>query len=150
MKKFGDKSLRLIIDSCPRCHGLWFDGGEISRFLTSEGLKQQFLTDVRAKGAHSYSLVSGDRNCPRCRQVMERPVVGGVTLDVCRDCSGVWFDHGELTQLVTDYQKKGLRGDQTVIGEIRRGLKSGDMSDDLWSKVLEALKELLAKVFPKE
>lgn len=149
MKKYGDGSAGVIIDSCPKCAGIWFDAGEMKQLLQSEALKRQFLTDLRVKTAHTYSLSSSERRCPRCRAVMDRPVVGGITVDVCRGCSGVWLDHGELTQLVTDYKKKGLRGDDMVVEQIREGLRSGKMSDGLWDRFLAAVKELLGKLFPE-
>lgn len=148
MKKFGDSSVGLIIDSCPQCAGIWFDAGEMKSLLQSEALKRQFLADNRVKSAHTYSLSSSERRCPRCRQVMERPVVGGITVDVCRGCSGVWLDAGELTQLVTEYKKKGLRGDDVVVEQIREGLRSGKMSDSAWERFVEALRDLMGKLFP--
>ena len=149
MKKYGDGTVGLVIDCCPRCAGIWFDAGEMRQLLQSEALKRQFLTDLRVKSAHTYDLSSGDRRCPRCRGLMEKPVVGGITVDVCRECSGVWLDHGELTQLVTDYKKKGLRGDDMVIDQIREGLRSGKMSEGLWDRFLAAMKDLLGKLFPE-
>lgn len=148
MKKFGDGTAGLIIDSCPQCAGIWFDAGEMKAMLQSETLKRKFLTDARVKSALTYSLSTCDRRCPRCRQVMERPVVGGITVDVCRGCSGVWLDHGELTQLVSDFKKKGLRGEDVVVDQIREGLRSGKMSEGLWDRMLDAINQLLAKIFP--
>lgn len=42
--------------------------------------------------------------CPRCadESLRERTVAdGSVRLDVCADCDGVWYDGGELEQLMT-------------------------------------------------
>jgi hypothetical protein len=148
MKKFGDASVGLIIDSCPSCRGIWFDAGEMKALLQSESLKRQFLTDIRVRTAHTYSLTTSDRRCPRCRAVMDRPVVGGITVDVCRGCSGVWLDSGELTQLVTDYKRKGLKGDDVVVDQIREGLRTGKLSEGALERLLGALKELMARIFP--
>ena len=35
-------------------------------------------------------------DCPVCDQPMRREEMGGIHLDVCRSCKGVWFDHHEL------------------------------------------------------
>ena len=51
MKKFGDGTAGLIIDSCPQCAGIWFDAGEMKAMLQSETLKRKFLTDARVKSA---------------------------------------------------------------------------------------------------
>jgi len=39
------------------------------------------------------------RNCPRCTAGLETVSVGGVTVDGCGGCVGVWFDHRELTAM---------------------------------------------------
>lgn len=146
MKKFGDTALGLIIDSCPKCWGIWFDAGEMKSFLQSESLRRQFLTDVKVEATPG--AVGGDRDCPRCRQVMERPVVNEIVVDVCRGCCGVWLDHGELNELVLRHKRKGLKGDDLVVSQIRAGLRTGHMPDSLWERLLEAIKELLARLFP--
>ncbi|MCS6859745.1 MAG: zf-TFIIB domain-containing protein [Abditibacteriales bacterium] len=37
------------------------------------------------------------RNCPRCERLLFPLTLGGVTVDGCDGCGGVWFDHRELT-----------------------------------------------------
>ncbi len=37
--------------------------------------------------------------CPRCGVQLEETVRKEVTIDVCRDCGGVWLDRGELETL---------------------------------------------------
>lgn len=145
MRKFGDTALGLIIDSCPKCWGIWFDGGEMKGFLQSESLRRQFLTDTKV----TVGAGGGDRDCPRCRQVMERPTVNDITVDICRGCHGVWLDHGELNELVLRHKRKGLRGDELVVGQIREGLRTGTMPDSLWERLKEAVRDLLARLFPE-
>ena len=41
-----------------------------------------------------------ERNCPQCTQLMLVGRMGPLELDVCRPCGGVWFDCGELAQLI--------------------------------------------------
>jgi Zn-finger nucleic acid-binding protein len=36
--------------------------------------------------------------CPRCARSMHRWEAGGVVLDHCGSCKGLWFDQGELTR----------------------------------------------------
>ncbi len=41
------------------------------------------------------------RVCPRCGAATEsRSLAHKVTGDVCRECNGVWLDHGELKKLL--------------------------------------------------
>lgn len=41
-----------------------------------------------------------ERSCPACNRNMKAARLGRIPLDLCLPCSAVWFDHGELTQLV--------------------------------------------------
>ncbi len=38
--------------------------------------------------------------CPGCTSTMEKHEIGGITIDICPDCEGVWLDKGELEQLL--------------------------------------------------
>jgi PAT family beta-lactamase induction signal transducer AmpG len=42
---------------------------------------------------------SGAMRCPKCRDDMEQLDVGGVEIDRCSSCHGLWFDEGELQKL---------------------------------------------------
>ncbi len=37
------------------------------------------------------------KNCPRCDRLLFQTTIGGVTVDGCDGCGGVWFDNKELT-----------------------------------------------------
>ncbi len=39
--------------------------------------------------------------CPVCTATMREQERGGVTIDVCSQCRGVWLDRGELEKLST-------------------------------------------------
>lgn len=38
--------------------------------------------------------------CPKCQGKMRSQERGGVTVDVCKQCRGVFFDRGELERLI--------------------------------------------------
>lgn len=59
---------------------------------------------------------------------MERPLVGGISVDVCRDCRGIWFDQGELQKVTQIYKSRGLKGDELVTDQVRKGV-SGKSKD---------------------
>ncbi len=44
----------------------------------------------------AYAGGASELPCPRCGRRMARRPVGDVTLDICPECEGVWFDAGEL------------------------------------------------------
>ena len=91
------------LDYCNSCKGVWFDSGELELLLESHGLEEikVFLNDIR----NSQEAVSSEkkRNCPICGRKMKKTAIGGqpeILIDICHDKHGLWFDGGEVTQLV--------------------------------------------------
>lgn len=41
----------------------------------------------------------GERRCPVDASALHKEVAGGVVIDRCNDCGGVWLDRGELEHL---------------------------------------------------
>ena len=62
--------------------------------------------------------------------------MGGITLDVCRQCRGIWFDNGELRKVTEIYERRGLKGDEVVTEEVRKGMRNqgkGSIKDDAFA-----------------
>jgi Zn-finger nucleic acid-binding protein len=134
----------LTLDHCPRCGGIWFELGEVQalRAAPPETLWERIerLEEPHHATCHSCRAVI-DRDvercpvcqaenlldCPRCDRATERAIHGALTLDVCRRCRGVWFDHHELDAVWT------LERDKLVArrrgGRLRR--RSSDATDVL-------------------
>jgi len=91
------------LDYCNSCKGVWFDSGELELLLESRGLEE---TKVLLDGIlNSQEAVSSEkkRNCPVCDHKMKKTAIGEqpeILIDVCRDKHGLWFDGGEVTQLI--------------------------------------------------
>ena len=47
--------------------------------------------------------------CPRCGGDLEEKHIEHVTIDVCKDCKGMWLDAGELDLIreIREHRKKG-------------------------------------------
>ncbi len=93
----------VTIDSCARCRGLWFDGGELERALdvTTKGKTAEEVEELRDDLPRRASPIErGSLACVRCREAMERRQIVpkmGVVVDVC-PTHGIWFDGGEWEQ----------------------------------------------------
>lgn len=96
------------IDVCPKCSGVFFDKGEISK-LTGERIVEKELWSG-AKG-------TTDVGCPRCGGEMAGRSLGNVVVDICRSCRGVWFDAGELQKAA--YELGGIDPSYVKIGSNR-------------------------------
>ncbi len=78
---------RVELDRCPFCRGLWFDGGELEQVLG----KPMRPTPVPAIGTN--------RQCPPCGQLMTSAELGGLRIETCGTCHGVFLDEHELLAL---------------------------------------------------
>ena len=120
------------LDYCTNCRGVWFDSGELELLLESVGLEATdlFLSEV----LHSAEAVSPEkkRKCPVCRQKMKKTIIGQqpeVLIDVCWQGDGLWFDGGEVGQLmgqmpVKTSEKQGSQ--QKVISFLEEVFEAGD------------------------
>jgi len=48
--------------------------------------------------------------CPKCEGELRRIDLSGVQVDQCEKCSGIWFDFGELEQVLSRDDTQKLKG----------------------------------------
>lgn len=94
---------KIELDYCTRCQGVWFDWGELELLLDAFHLEKpdQFLSNI-LKGEESNSSEK-KRRCPICAQQMKKTTIGEqpkILIDACRRGDGLWFDGGEVGQLI--------------------------------------------------
>ena len=96
----------IVIDVCPKCHGIWLDKGEFGRLL-----KDKKMSDYLTK--HIGTKSRSPMICPRCSMTMDIEKADEIEVDVCLNCDGVWLDEGELDALKAK-SKEGFKGNETV------------------------------------
>ena len=88
------------IDYCIDCGGIWLDAGEME-LLLGEPEKAKKLLDSFKIDDKSPEKV---RKCPICDKKMQKIIVGKATptllIDKCTKGDGLWFDKGELPDIV--------------------------------------------------
>ena len=88
------------IDHCVNCGGIWLDAGELEFLLDDPQRARHLLDSFREVPAGSDPV----RKCPICDQKMARIVVGAskppLLIDKCRRSDGLWFDRGELPDIL--------------------------------------------------
>lgn len=145
-----DPVTELEVDSCRSCEGIWFDAKELARFLENASLKKTFHWDHKQpKGESSFTINTIARKCPRCSEVMDERLFGGITLDRCGACGGLWFDGGELQTVVARYRSGG-QGDYEITRELRAGLGRPDGAstpeDEKKTEMLASVRDFLASL----
>jgi Zn-finger nucleic acid-binding protein len=89
------------IDYCPDCGGIWLDAGELELLLGSPQHADQLLASFRV----DTDCAETSRKCPICLKKMQKITVGPdkppLLLDKCHRGDGLWFDKGELQDILT-------------------------------------------------
>lgn len=120
----------VTVDVCARCHGVWFDAGEMLRVAQSDSAR---VIDIAFKGEFEpvplgKSMREAVRRCPVDTSDLERHEWGldsGIAMDWCPLCGGTWLDAGELEGYVQALQR--IAGETE---EIRAQLRQGGLHAD--------------------
>jgi Zn-finger nucleic acid-binding protein len=98
------------VDRCSLCNGIWLDAGEIEVLRNKDAAA--IVDTGHAKKGREYNVIDQYR-CPRCGGEMNHRVdeqQSHIWFETCNDCSGSFFDAGELLDLsqltISDYVKK--------------------------------------------
>jgi Zn-finger nucleic acid-binding protein len=83
---------RLATTACPSCFGLVFVGSKHCQHCGAEIT----LGDTRA----------GSRDCPRGCGRMKQLVLGGISLDECERCAGVWLEQPVFEKLCAEEERR--------------------------------------------
>ncbi|HKB86722.1 MAG TPA: zf-TFIIB domain-containing protein [Ignavibacteriaceae bacterium] len=103
------------IDYCTSCHGIWLDNGELELLLQDSKEKTALLNSFSENKNSDEKIIK----CPICRKKMEKVTCGTdnkITLDKCRRDHGIWFNEGELEQVV---EMGGLDKQDKIIGLLK-------------------------------
>jgi Zn-finger nucleic acid-binding protein len=88
------------IDHCTECGGIWLDAGELELLLGEPDKAKQLLDSFRS----SIDSKEKPRRCPICDRKMQKIIVGTskptLLIDKCRRGDGLWFDKGELKDIL--------------------------------------------------
>ena len=109
------------LDYCLDCEGLWFDADELD-LLTAALELETDLPDIAS--LPTAQTDEKPRRCPRCSKKMAKVTMGQVVIDRCPRNHGLWFDAGELGQVVRQHATASGAPDQPVIrllGEVLSG-----------------------------
>ena len=89
------------IDYCLKCGGIWLDSGELELLIGSAQKKDEIMTSFRDA---EKDCKERKKPCPVCEKAMKKMSVeidgSSVLLDECPQKHGIWFDKGELYQII--------------------------------------------------
>ena len=87
----------LMLDQCPDCGGIWFDGRELIDLVDLGEFYIKSLDDSKKIRIE----INRIRKCPRCNVVLAPAKFQNtdIKVDRCPDCKGMWLDRGELESI---------------------------------------------------
>jgi len=92
------------LDVCHAGHGIWFDAEELRQLFERIEAPERLLDLEDRLTAMGGGRGGARRRCPRCRARMDAVQAPGraaaVILDRCRKGHGLWFDRGELNEVL--------------------------------------------------
>ena len=72
------------------------------------------MTEKTNSGGHGLHVpIAPALVCPKCQGAMRTYVRGGIVVELCEDCRGIFLDSGELERLI-DVEGGGWSG---IVGE---------------------------------
>lgn len=92
------------IDHCVSCAGIWLDAGELEMLIEDKARASTLLASFQV----SRDSQEKPRPCPICDKKMHKILVSAsdqpLLIDKCRLNHGLWFDQGELDDILTHAQ----------------------------------------------
>ena len=120
------------IDHCVHCGGIWLDAGELDLLMNDPAKSKQLLDSFRESPGEKEQA----RKCPICSKKMAKIVVGQsrppLLIDKCRRGDGLWFDRGELEDILKRAQLDPENRIQAILADMfgRQTPAAGEGSDD--------------------
>jgi hypothetical protein len=88
------------VDYCTDCEGIWLDAGELELLLGGATQSDSLLASFQPA-----KTPERKRKCPICLKKMDKVLVGDAAnkkelIDRCPKNHGLWFDGGELQEIL--------------------------------------------------
>ena len=91
---------RVETDFCTQCGGIWLDAGELELLFEDSHQGRRLVDSFYPE----HGIKEKPRPCPICLKKMHKIHAGGekdsVIIDRCQKGHGLWFDKGELAQVL--------------------------------------------------
>lgn len=87
------------VDHCTACGGVWLDAGELSLLLEGAPNRDTLMVSL----SNVPTSREDDKRCPICSRKLRKVSCGTevkVILDICPRNDGLWFDRGELADVL--------------------------------------------------
>ncbi|MFH1652404.1 MAG: zf-TFIIB domain-containing protein [Chloroflexota bacterium] len=118
---------QIELDHCPNCKGAWFDAGELGLLLECSRMESPDLAIRNVVNLPATETSHKPLKCPICHRGMKEVGIGSpaINIDVCLGEDGLWFDGGEMHELLTQLSDRPTAGAEKPVfeflGEVFKG-----------------------------
>ena len=94
---------KIELDYCTKCFGVWFDADELELLVESMNIEASDFNMRKILGLPEKKIKEAARKCSLCRKRMKKVAIGSspeVIIDACTLREGLWFDGGEVGQVI--------------------------------------------------
>lgn len=105
---------KIELDYCTKCLGVWFDAGELELLIESISLDAASFNMSKILSLAEKKTKEATRRCSLCNKKMRKVAIGShpeVIIDICVQGEGLWFDGGEVGQVVQQLLDKSSSSD---------------------------------------
>ena len=106
------------IDFCCDCNGIWLDSGEIELLVADIQQAQKLINSFKI----AKNITEKLRKCPICLKKMQKISVSQsetpLIIDKCPKGHGLWFDKGELKEIVSIGQFDNQKKIQSILNDM--------------------------------
>jgi len=104
----------ISVEECFYCNGVWVSAGSLEEVCKVPGVRLQ-KQEVFDGFLELFDQI-GERNCPSCiNSVMSLKYIDSVEVDYCSECSGLFFEKGEVTSALNLPEDSGLKESLTAL-----------------------------------
>jgi|WetSurMetagenome_2_1015567.scaffolds.fasta_scaffold310524_2 uncharacterized protein len=110
---------KIELDFCLRCSGVWFDANELNLLVSAIHTGGSQMSHMDLLTPHQAKVKETPRKCPICGRKMDKVWMGKepqVLIDSCPTGDGLWFDGGELNQVLHQMEIKNSQDVLSFLG----------------------------------
>jgi uncharacterized protein len=111
---------KIELDYCLKCAGVWFDAGELDLLVSALVAERANMSHTDLLTPREAKVSETKRKCPICGRKMDKVWMGEkpqVLLDTCPRGDGLWFDGGELHQVLRQVEPAGSKDIISFLGD---------------------------------
>lgn len=97
------KTNGININYCKACKAIWIKFSALQKIGEKLNLKTALINPCDME---TVKVKEESKICPDCGKSMDKIYFNGIIVDKCSDCSGIWFDNGELSKYFALFMKK--------------------------------------------